>query len=308
MSEKNLLEESTIRRFMKLANIPAVKSDLLSEGKGAGQDPAGGRGFGVTRDEDRGNLGPNGQGYGKGGKKPSHGGAIKPKGGPKLKEAYKEEEGKEKMEEVEDLEEELELEAADDEGAAEMPAPEMGDEMGGDELGLGGDESTGEEEGGDIEADVEEIASRLTSILSKMGSSKEVAVEKEPEAGGQDGPGIGADMGGEEEAPMMESDELEEELYESLEVDDDEQLAEELTRRVAARLVAEMKKAKEEKGKGKKEELKKKKVEEGKGAGNWLKKVSPAKKPKGHPVGTGKKATPFTKAAKKVGGLGGRGR
>jgi hypothetical protein len=295
MSEKKLLEESTIRRFMKLANIPAVKSDLLSEGKGAGQDPAGGRGFGVTRDEDRGNLGPNGQGYGKGGKKPSHGGAIKPKG--KLKEA--------ELDEEETVEEELELEAADDEGAAEMPAPEMSGGMGDDDLGMGDEEPTGEEEGGDIEADVEEIATRLSNILAKMGSKKEVAVEKEPEAGGE-----GEDVAGGEEAPMMESDELEEELYESLEVDDDEQLAEELTRRVAARLVAEMKKAKEEKGKGKKEEEKgkKKKVEEGKGAGNWLKKVAPAKKPKGHPVGTGKKATPFTKAAKKVGGLGGRGR
>jgi hypothetical protein len=301
MSEKNLLEESTIRRFMKLANIPAVKSDLLSEGKGAGQDPAGGRGFGVTRDEDRGNLGPNGQGYGKGGKKPSHGGAIKPKG--KLKEV--------ELDEEETVEEELELEAADDEGAAEMPAPEMGADMGGDDLGMGGDESTGEEEGGDIEADVEEIASRLSSILAKMGSSKEVAVEKEPEAQ-VDEEGYGGMPSGEDEGAMMESDELEEELYESLEVDDDERLAEELTRRVAARLVAEMKKAKEQKGKGKgkkeEEKGKKKKVEEGKGAGNWLKKVAPAKKPTGHPVGTGKKATPFTKAAKKVGGLGGRGR
>jgi hypothetical protein len=302
MSEKNLLEESTIRRFMKLANIPAVKSDLLSEGKGAGQDPAGGRGFGVTRDEDRGNLGPNGQGYGKGGKKPSHGGAIKPKG--KLKEV--------ELDEEETVEEELELEAADDEGAAEMPAPEMGADMGGDDLGMGGDESTGEEEGGDIEADVEEIATRLTSILAKMGSSKEVAVEKEPEAQVDEEGYGGMPSSGEDEGAMMESDELEEELYESLEVDDDERLAEELTRRVAARLVAEMKKAKEQKGKGKgkkeEEKGKKKKVEEGKGAGNWLKKVAPAKKPTGHPVGTGKKATPFTKAAKKVGGLGGRGR
>jgi len=53
-----------------------------------------------------------------------------------------------------------------------------------------------------------------------------------------------------EEKKKKPAEKEEESVYESLnlEVEDDEALAEELTRRVAARLVAEMKKAKKPKG------------------------------------------------------------
>lgn len=254
MADKKLLEESTIRRFMKLANIPTISSDLLAEGS---KPAKGGKKLsgGVPEEDEKRFAGKRGVA------------GLRETDGAELEEEQVEE----------GYEEEVAMhEAEDDSGEAEMPVPDMDAGMG-DESGLG--DELGGEEGGDIEADVQEIAARLSSILSKMGSNKEVAVEKEPEAGGEEGAGM-EDVGDEDEAPMEE----ENALYEELEVEDDEALAEELTRRVAARLVAEMKKAK---GK-KKEDDKKEKVEEGKtspgkakksgSAAGWLAKPSSAGK------------------------------
>lgn len=241
MSEKKLLEESTIRRFQTLAGVKPIANGLIEEAaskkaaKKAGKEPtpAGGRGLGFSRDKDRGNLGSAG-----------------------LNETYEQEE--------------MAMHEADEEGAgAGMEAP----------AGMGGGETMGGGKGGDVKAEIENLVDALNSLLQKVGEGE---YEVDVEAGGEAEEAPEAPMGGEEEEEGGAAEEEEEgHIYEEkqeegkkkmeekkhaskhgkkaekaaeeegtmeesldLEIDDDEYLAEELTKRVAARLVAEMKKAK----------------------------------------------------------------
>jgi hypothetical protein len=246
--KKKLLEEGTIRRFQTLANIKPLNSEyseVLEEASKKKAAPAGGE------RHHAGGRGVGGHGRDKMEEKKKHAGDEA------VEEAkYSEEES---MEEAKYAEEESLEEAGHsyEEGSygyeeAAMPMAEE-EETGGE----GGEGMTAE-----IEDDVEEIAARLSSILSKVGSSKEVDTEEE---GGAEAEPM--DMGApeEEEGSMMEAKKkgphhgkkmeekkqgrAEEEkekkkkgVHEGL--DEEEALAEELTRRVAARLVAEMRAAK----------------------------------------------------------------
>jgi hypothetical protein len=98
-------------------------------------------------------------------------------------------------------------------------------------------------EGGESSA-AEEFATQLMDLvngfLEQSGSSKKVTQEPGGEEEPADMDGLGEPEG--EEPEGEEEEELEEGgLFEGLLVEDDEALAEELTRRVAARLVREMK-------------------------------------------------------------------
>lgn len=239
MSDKKLLEESTIRRFQTLANIKPL--NVLEEGKK---------------------------------KSASKGKEDKPAGGRKTASAMKPEDS-EKRAAGKELEESIEEETLEEETVEEMFMGEAeGEEAGGDMGGeMGGGEEAGGEGGDDVKPEVEALVSALNGLLAKVGKGElEVDVEAGEEGG--EGEEAGGEEGGEEEEEegavmeakkkkekeeMMkeakkkksaEKEKEEEGVYESLDlqVEDDEALAEELTRRVAARLVAEMKKAKKAKG------------------------------------------------------------
>jgi hypothetical protein len=209
MSEKKLLEESTIRRFMKLANI----KPLNETGMFAGGSPM----------EDQARFADGGR--------PAPGGL---------------------REEEEPAEE-----------------PEMDGELGGEEEEAPEAPEMGGMEGGDLKAKVDALVDAFNALLSDLPGMEgtEVGVEDDggEEFGGEEFGGEGPEM---EEASLYEeleeeglTEELEEEgLTEELEEEgqvkeegkkpekkekkkmDKEELAEELTRRVAARLMAEMKK------------------------------------------------------------------
>jgi hypothetical protein len=283
MSEKKLLEEGAVRRFMQLANIKPLNEN----------EAAGGRGLGFTRGE-------NGRAL-----------AV------------------EALEEEGQVEEGWSMEEAEEPGMA----PEMGDE-------LGGGEETGME-GGDIKSALEQIKAGLNALLGHLPESGGEEFDLEDESGEEEEPAeLG---GEEEDEGLHEEleeeglyEELEEEgLEEDLEEEgkkveekkhygkhgkkmeekkhakkhgkkeelEEEALAEELTRRVAARLVAEMKKggagikqgapfnkaAPKSKSAGHKRNLT---------SGNTVAEGSGAKSnaPKGHGVGV-KQGAPFNKTA-----------
>ncbi len=279
MADKKLLEEATIRRFMQLANIKASEKGVLSESMNG--EVAGGRSATPTR--------------GTSGKVQTAG-----QTGPIREKKKKVPADEEKMEEGWDAKEET-VEEADD---MEMP---MDEEMPADDMGAGGDEAGAE--GGELESAVEDVVAALNKVFAAAGLDKEVEVDSGSE-GGEDMAPPADDMGMEDEggAPMMEEqeeeaveeakekDEDEEELEESVELVDDA-LIEKLVKRVSDRLVAEARKAKEQK------------LAEAKkgGSGNWLSKPAHSKPPKGHGAGKSKKSTPFSKSVS-VKGTAGRGR
>lgn len=218
MSDKKLLEESTIRRFMQLANIKPINDGLIAEAKKAEEK----------------------------------------------KKAHKEEEKKEKKVEegLEEMGMPTSAPAMEEEGYHEEGLEE--------EAGMEGGEGEG---GGDVRAALEQIKAGVDMLLGMIegGAGVELGVEEEPEAGeGEEG-----EAGMEDEAPAEEG--LEEVAHETAKMEEEgleekkglppalkkaiaakkektdhkgdgkemeeEALAEELTRRVAARLVAEMKKS-----------------------------------------------------------------
>lgn len=282
MSDKKLLEEGTIRRFQMLANIKPVNSEVLEEGskKKSGQRQVGGMST-EKREEytKKGNMEE--AKHAKHGKKPA-----------------------EHMEE-ESLEETLEEKYVEEGGLEEMYKEAGVAEEGTYEEGAAMEEAEeGGDEGGDVRSALQDIEAGVNKLLGMIegGEGLEVGIE-EPE--GEEGMGGGAsEMGApeelDEEESLMEAiktalserkkakgkhDKASEELDESIELVDDDVLAEELTQRVAARLVAEMKKAK-------------KMVKEGskggaasvKAASGTNKPTPKAKKPTGHGPGKG---TPF---------------
>ena len=277
MSEKKLLEEGAVRRFMQLANIKPLNEN----------EAAGSRGLGLTR-------GDNGRAL-----------AV------------------EALEEEGQVEEGWNLEEAEEGPEA---APEMG-------AGLGGGEETGME-GGEIKSALEQIKAGLNKLIGHLPEAGGEEFDLEDEPGEEEPMALGGDEEGDEELEEEGLyEELEEEgLEEALEEEgykadekkphvkkmeekkkphakkhseelEEEALAEELTRRVAARLMAEMKKggaglkqgapfnkaAPKSKSAGHKRNLT---------SGNTVAEGSGAKSngPKGHGVGV-KQGAPFNKAA-----------
>jgi hypothetical protein len=207
MSEKKLLEEGTIRRFMQLANIKP-----LNEGKNAGGHEA----------EEAGERLPNLRQEAKHAEEKKK--VEEKKAAPKHAEKMEEKKAHGEEEELEEgLEEELE-EAYQEEG---MPTGRF-EEAEEPEMDLGAVEAPeAGMEGGEMSA-AEELATGLIELvnafLEKSGSTKKI--EAEPEAEEEAGEGEEGEEG-------LEEVQVEEGMEEAL--------AEELTRRVAARLVAEMK-------------------------------------------------------------------
>lgn len=230
--KKTLLEESTIRRFQALANIKSL--NVLEEGKKKKEE---------KKEEKK--------------EKVEEAAEVKPAGGRKTASGMKPEDSA-KRAAGKELEENLEEETVEEMFMGEAEGEEAGGEM-----DMGGGEEAGGEGGDDVKPEVEALVSALNNLLSKVGKGE---LEVDVEAGGE-GEGEAPEAGGAEEEGVMEAKKKEEEgygmkeeakkkkkedkkeeegMYEALdlEVQDDEALAEELTRRVAARLVAEMKKAK----------------------------------------------------------------
>lgn len=247
MSEKKqLLEESTIRRFMKLANIKPLAESDKPERDFAGVSGKSARKF-----------------------------AGKAERGIPLRE--EDEEKEEKVEEGYD-EGDVDPMHEEEDPAADAPADDMGADMGGEDMGadMGGD--MGAEGGDDVKAKVQALADAVNGLLQSLGKGDlEVDIDTGAEEAGEGGEDMGGEEMGAEEPPAGEE---EEEGAPMMEVEDDDALAEELTRRVAARLMKEMKS----------------------GKGGWLIKkphVTPKKAMPSHPVGKGKKAAPFASPAPK---------
>lgn len=234
MSDKKLLEESAIRRFQALANIKPIGNGLLEEA--AKKKPAE--------------------------EKPAKGAAAKG-------EAAEGETAKKVTKESYAVTAEEAVEEAQHGGMEEKYQEETMHEAEGEEMEMA--EPAAEEGGDDIRAALEDIKKGVDALLGKIEGASDLGFEVEDEEAGEEG-GEGEEM---PEMPEMGKEEsLEEaESEEKKHPMEEEALAEELTRRVAARLVAEMKKGK-------------------KGGGNWLAKPSAAPKPKSKGSPT-KGGTPF---------------
>ena len=236
MSDKKLLEEGTVRRFMELANIKPLNT--LSEAakkpaaKPAAEEPAA--------------------------KDPA---AKEPAGG-KGRKGLKENERPGVTFMREDDPNATSGVMHEEEAMGDMSA------VGGEAGGMGGGEEAGVEGGEGLKPAVQKIIDGLNELLADSGL--EVDMEKEEGGEGEEAPEAGEEEEEEEEEEgtvyekkemeegygkkkmeekkkmkPAEEEKMEEDLQlEELQVEDDEALAEELTRRVAARLVAEMKKAK----------------------------------------------------------------
>lgn len=257
MADKKLLEESTIRRFMQLANIKPTESGVLTEGTQAG---------GRTATTDDGQSS---------GATPTRG----VKGTQTMAEKKKHPKKMEQEDLEENVDEDLEEGYHQEEGLDEAEGEEGGEET---PMDLGaGDEMGADSEGGDLESAVEQLVSAMNGVLAAAGMSDKTVeldsgegeegsedMESEPEAGMKDEQP--------ESGRMMEADSVEEDLEESIELVDDT-LVEKLLQRVSARLVAEARKSRE--------------LAESKNG--WGKQgMKKAKKPNGKGAGKG---TPFTK-------------
>lgn len=264
MSDKKLLEEGVVRRFQTLANIKPIANGLIEEGKKSGSKHEKGESAAKEKAE-----------HGKGHKS--------------------EKKEKKKLEETE-VHDSSPVDVAGQRVFREQeePADTAGDMGGG--MPPVGDEMGGGAKGGDVKAEVQGLVNSLNNILKLVGQENlEVDVEADEEEAPEAAPAEEEEEGtsAEEEGAVMETYEeegmkkMEEEgkkMEEALdlEIDDDEYLAEELTKRVAARLVAEMKKAKASKA-GSENAAK------GKGATHHTK----PPKAKGSPT-KGKVGTPFS--------------
>lgn len=268
MANKKLLEESTIRRFMELANIKPTESRMLSEGQGQRMP------FPVRKD--------------RAGKEDDT-------------RMVREEE--EKVEEASEYEEGMDLEEAEGEGEEE--APEMaGDEMG---AGMeGGDlESAVEQLVSAMNGVLSAAGMSDKTVELDSGEGEEAGME---DMGGEgEGEEEAPEAGGDELAESVQlvddsminrlvqrvSDRL---MSESVEVEDND-MVETLLQRVSARLVAEARRSRElaegKSGWGKHgmhaSAAKSKSSTKGKGAGK-------------------KQGAPFNKPVSGVKGLAGRGR
>ena len=223
MSKKNLLNEATIRRFMKLANMEPLTSpfvDRLSERQGYDdrEDEAESARLGKIADKDVSQAGRRADVRGKFGDR--HGGPV-----------------------TEDAEEERELDATEDElSDMDSEADRERDEM---------DDMEGEMdamEDGALPADVRDrvedaLAGALEALAAEIGESLgvELDVEAAPEEAEME---VDVDAEVDLDAPGgdvdMEVDAEAEELLEGIQVVDDNALINEVAKRVTARLVKAM--------------------------------------------------------------------
>lgn len=221
MSDKKLLEEGTIRRFMELANIKPVGNGLLEEKKKPAAKPAK---------------------AGEEGKEPVKEGYVD--------EVKMEEEAVEEA--VSSMEEKYHEEGLEEaEGEMETAAPAEGGESGVraalEDIKNGVDKLLGMIEGAsdlgmEVE-DEEEGGEEMGGEMPSMGGEEEAMKDEEGLAemkhAGKHGAKVKAHKKG---GKVQEAKKEEEESLEESAEEEEEALAEELTRRVAARLVAEMKK------------------------------------------------------------------
>lgn len=247
-SKKQLLTESEMRRFMKLANIPVLKEGVYGEGGGQiPQDP--------RREE-----------------------TVRPGEGDRMAEAGMYEEDP-------------------------MPEAEMGGEggEGEEELELGDLEGGAEGAGGDKEAKFQELVSMLADLVGvdvEMDAGGEMGGMEAPEGDDMAEPEGDKEMSGaadekEEEEKEEEEEEELEEAYgkhgeeEDLEEEEEKEhgkmeesaIVETVLARVTARLIAEAKKKKEEKGKDKKKMSAAEKMKAMKAAKDKKKKLEEANAP-----------------------------
>jgi hypothetical protein len=180
--QKPLLQEGTVRRMMKLANMDALGDGFISEKYTMLQerDPYGGEGGDETAAERKGGRGP----------------GPKDRGDePQKKHAF----GKR----LEEQDEEMGLEAEEEVDVEEFPPEEEGGEE------LEGEVTITDEEAQDIIA----LADKLKDAVEGGGEELEMGAEEEIEGGGEE-----LEMGAEEEIGMEEPGNrsmYEEELYEA---------------------------------------------------------------------------------------------
>ena len=208
---KKLLNESTIRKFMKLANIEPLAETFIQEASAGLADKgavAGKAAYGSSTHPDHRNT------------------KAKPAGlateGPGLVKEEEDEEGEEIVEEgiYEEEEEELGAEVPAD-LPVEEPAPEFPGDEGPEDAGLGE---------GDIEGLVAAIAD---AIESHTGVAVDVAGDEGAEAAEAEFAPPEGEEGG-EELPAPEGDE--EEVLEDINMIDEDSIVNETFRRVKARL------------------------------------------------------------------------
>lgn len=288
--EKKLLEESVIRRFGQLANIPSVKTEqFIKENTKTGQipfdstdrrpDPRGESRLheeeeikeeGKEVKEESKDMKEEGKEVKKEQFNPAQSSQVKPVAQPAIKQEAEtedeEEKDEEETEETPDASGDLEVDEVGDEPAPEMGGDEMGD-MGGEVAGLVDDETAKRV----VQAVLDALG--VQGEVSVGGSAgEEMSTESEM---GLDPADSGAPMGG--SLPNAEGGQN---LYE-------DRLVEAIAKRVSQRLV------KENKNKNLKntirERLQKRLA---------AKRLNEGEEPKGHPVGDGK---PFEKSAKKEG-------
>jgi hypothetical protein len=205
MARKTLLSESEIRQFMKLANI----KPLQEMGGSYGMPP------GMRDDEDE-----------------------DPPGMRDMREGEDEDEDPPGMRDMRE-------EEGEEEPPAEMdaPAPEGGDDMEMD-MDMGGDDMGADMDMGDMGAGgakEEQFADIVDKLADLLGLDADVEVgEGEMEMGGEAMDDEGGDLKGAMDAPVGDDDDM------GVEVEDDElmgeeEIVQEVARRVAARLIREKK-------------------------------------------------------------------
>ena len=190
MARKTLLNESELRRFMKLARLTPVGTGRLSE-----------MGYGHDEEDD--------------------------------------------LEEQEDLEMDVELDAGGEEEELDVDAELGGDELGDEELGLGDEEDLGGDEGSrtvSVDDFMSALEDALEDVLEEpvgvdMDDEEDLEVEDEVEV--EDELEMGPEGGEEVELGAVEA---EEEIVGSRDVYE-EKLVAEVARRVTARLRSEKEKA-----------------------------------------------------------------
>jgi hypothetical protein len=206
MARKTLLSESEIRQFMKLANI----KPLQEMGGSYGMPP------GMRDDEDE-----------------------DPPGMRDMREGEDEDEDPPGMRDMREEEGEEEMDAPAPEGGEEMEmGAEMGEEPAGDmemDMDMGGDDMGAE---GGKEEQFADIVDKLADLLG-LDADVEVG-EGEMEMGGEAMDDEGGDLEGAMDAPVGDDDDM------GVEVEDDElmgeeEIVQEVARRVAARLIREKK-------------------------------------------------------------------
>ena len=220
---KKLLNESTIRKFMKLANIEPLADGFLNEAsagladQGANKHPA----------ASKADPGPHKN------KKAKGAGPVATQG-PGLVKEEELEEGEEVVEEGEEVVEEgmgmydedmYEEEAGIEDMGDDMPVDDMADELPGDE---------GPADAGMAEDDIEGLVAAIAdAIEAHTGVPVDVAGDEEA-APEMDAPAPEGEEGG-EELPAPEGDE-EEEVLEGFDMIDEDEVVNETFRRVKNRL------------------------------------------------------------------------